>query len=149
MIAKYFENEEGLTEPLSQIQNQADSENEEQTFFFLSPSSKPTHDFTDMSFIYVEEVVKYLSKIYFDESKMDLSSSIPYDLLKSASQQPEVDPTQYQDDNQPTVEVNLITGLEIVQYTDPLNFLADAVQSQIEKDTRKEVILSPTYPKSS
>lgn len=149
MIAEYFENQSGSTEPLSQIQNQYDRKNEEQIVHVLSPSSKSTHEFTYMPLISVEEVVKSLSKIEFDESKMDYSSSVPSDLMKSALEQPKVNPTQFKVVNQFIVEFIQMTGFEIVQYTDPLNFLADAAQIQIKKDTENKVIMSPPTSQSA
>lgn len=101
---------------------------------FFHPLSHPmtSHIF---SFIYVEEVVKSLSEIYFDVTKMDCNSPVSSNLLKDASEKPGVDPTQVQEIDQPT-EFNQLNGLELVQYIDHLNFLAEASKSQIEQETR-------------
>lgn len=68
MIAKYFENQEGSSEPHEYIaRNQAGSQIEAPSISVHSTSAeKSTHYFKDMPYIYVEEVVKFLFEIEFE-----------------------------------------------------------------------------------
>lgn len=59
-----------------------------------------------------------------------------------------MDPTQVQAIDQPT-KFNQITGLDLVQYIDPLNFLAEAVQNEIEQEIEKDVTTSPPASQSA
>lgn len=75
---------------------------------------------------------------------MYCSSPIPNELLQNTTDQQAEDLIQLQADDQPTREDKSVIVMDIVKYTsfDPLNFLADAVQSQIEKDIWKELVPS-------
>lgn len=72
-----------------------------------------TNDFTYMPFIFVEEVVKSLSEIEFEESKMNCSSPLPTNLLQTIAEQQGEDPLQLEVVEQPPVQERPILGLDI------------------------------------
>lgn len=83
---------------------------QDQVFTVSSPTNEPPHDFTDIPFISVEEVVKSLTEIEFDESKMDCYSPVHSDLMKDDSNQLQDNLSQVQTVDQ-SVEINQLSGL--------------------------------------
>lgn len=81
-----------------------------------------------------KRLLSLFSEIEFDVSKMDCNSHVPSELLRNASEQLQVNPSQVQAVDQ-SAESNQPPGLELVQYIDLLNFMALAAQIQIEHET--------------
>lgn len=68
-----------------------------------------------MPLISVEEVVKTLSEVDFDESKMDLSSPIPIEPYQAVAEQQIKDVIQIQNGEKYMTEAATVTGLEMAK----------------------------------
>lgn len=97
-----------------------------------------------MPFISVEEIVKSLCDIEFDESNMDWSFPVPSELLQNNAEHQEEDLIQLQADDQPRMDYIPIISLEMVKYNyfSSVTFLADAAQTQIKKKIENDTFLS-------
>lgn len=114
MISEYFEHQEGSTKPLrdnERIQDEGQLESTT-TVFPSSPAGNSTHDFTYMPFTFVEQVVKSLSEIELDESKMNWSSPFLIELLQTNADQQAEDTIQFQANDPIIFEDRPVMGLE-------------------------------------
>lgn len=93
---------------------------QDQAAVVYSPTNEPPHEFTDMPLKSVTEVVKSLSELEFDESKMDcnyLSIMIFWKMTQTICNKILIKFKMLI-----TVEINQLSGLEMVQYTNLWTF---------------------------